>query len=157
MSNNGTKSQMTKEENIDIEDMFHNIWQFRETMLICEKPQKISSGVCKHLWVPHLTLCAFVCELEMKYIYFNYTGKLINSHDLNYIFKVLSQDIKIEIINKVRLNETDFIQLLQEYSLIFEQWRYKYEYKKIEIVDKSFLQCLEQILYDKVSSIRLNN
>lgn len=152
--NDGTLDLMNKIKEIRESDFFHNIWQFRETMLICEQPQRISNGIVKQLWVPYMCLCSFVCELEIKYICYYVDNKLLKSHDLEYLFKQLPEIIKEKIMKTFLECKFNFEKKLHDYSLIFEQWRYKYEYIPIETIDKRFLKIFEMLLYEEITNYR---
>lgn len=153
----GTINNMQKiTKNINSEDFFHNIWQFRETMLICDRPQKLSNGLCKSLWVPYMCLTSFVCELEIKYIYFLENNTLFKKgHTLETLYNdALSKSFKDKVEKTFSNLNSNFKQLLHDYSNVFEQWRYKYEFNTIDTIDKSFLKPFELILYEEVIRLR---
>lgn len=152
--NDGTLDLMNKIQHVKENDFFHNIWQFREAMLICERPQRISNGITKQLWVPYMCLCSFVCEMEIKYICYYTSDKILKSHDLEDLFKQLPENFKEKVIQTFFKSKFDFAKYLHEYSKIFEQWRYKYEYTSIDIVDKRFLKTFEMLLYEEILNYR---
>lgn len=154
MTNNGTLDLMQSTNDIDTEQFFHNIWQFRESMLICEKPQRISNGVVKQLWVPYMCTCALVCELEIKYICYACQNHLIKGHNLEHLFNYLPEKVKESIKKNFLVCGINFNKLLHDYSKIFEQWRYKYEYIPIDTIDKTFLKILETELYEEILKLR---
>ena len=151
--NDGTINNMKKLQHSQISklDFFNTIFQFRECAKLCEKPQLMSNGVCKMLWAPGFCSYSFACELEMKFIYFiTYETLPSHVHGLDSLFDILPNDIQIKIINSLAsyCSKDEFDKNLKDYSRIFEQWRYKYEYSSINTMNKGFLIRFESILYN---------
>ena len=99
--NDGTKSNMILNSgDLNELDFYHNVWQFHETAKLLARPHRISSGYVKGLWVPHMCLLSFSCELEIKFLYYKSYNKLMskNHHDLLGYFNQLPDNIKIEVI-----------------------------------------------------------
>ena len=133
----------------EMSNLFHAIWQFRESGSILRQPYKMQNGFTKSLYIPNMTIKAFECELEMKYIILKKKGHVEKIHDLKALFNSLPDKIKNECFEMCN-NESEFVDLLEEYKNAFETFRYENNFKGIGSFQPWFLDKLSDILYKYV-------
>ena len=90
---------------------------------------------------------SFACELYLKSL-LSVNEDPIHGHNLYELYKELSLDKKCKIINAPCFKgDTNFEKELEENKDVFQDWRYSFEHKPIQ-VDVIFLENFAYTLYD---------
>lgn len=97
----------SKKEHMDINvnQMYHNIWQFKYAAENCMLPFKMPNGYYKSLWVAGVCNCAFACELEIKYILLKSKPlNIVRSHNLYDLFESYQIILRKLLEHKLKKN-----------------------------------------------------
>lgn len=134
-----------KRSEINMDTIYHDIWQIRESCLVLSRPQQLTNGVVKMLFVPQMALKALECELEMKYLILSKNECVEAKHNLEYLYKLLPENIRTEC-RKICDENEDFENYLHKYSDAFIDFRYENNFKGISSFEPWFLIRLSDVL-----------
>lgn len=131
----------------EIKTMIRNSWDFQEAYYRCIKPLNCKKyNVNKVLFIAAMANIAFSCEMYLKTLYLienkkKYRSNNKRGHSLIYLFNIISDSLKIKIIEQMNYNIDDFYQNLNENSDNFYKWRYYHEWAPdSHIVSFEFLE-----------------
>ena len=94
-----------------------------------DKIKIISNGKILILKAPTIVNIAFACELYLKAILFNQGAGIPETHKLDFLYNQLSQQKRAQIRKLCNKKEEEFKQLIAEYSKLFVQYRYSFDYE----------------------------
>lgn len=145
--------RIIRKKEISMDAIYHNIWQVRESCLILSKPQQLTNGIVKMLFVPQMALKALECELEMKYIILTKNESVDATHSLEKLYELLPENIRSEC-KKICDDNENFETYLNKYSDAFVDFRYENNFKGIGSFESWFLARLSNILYAFVMNLK---
>ena len=89
----------------------------------------ISSGNILTLKAPTIVNIAFACELYLKAILLEQGAGIPETHELDFLYGQLSQQRRTQIRKACGKKKEEFEQLITEYSKLFVQYRYSFDYE----------------------------
>ena len=94
-----------------------------------DKIKIISNDKILILKAPTIVNIAFACELYLKAILFNQGAGIPETHELNFLYNQVSQQKRAQIRKTCNKKKEEFEQLIAEYSKLFIQYRYSFNYE----------------------------
>ena len=94
-----------------------------------DKIKIISDGKILILKAPTIVNIAFACELYLKAILLEQGAGVPETHELDFLYNQLSQQKRARIRKACGNKKEEFEQLITEYSRLFIQYRYSFDYE----------------------------
>ena len=132
-------------EEVDLDDLYHSIWQFKEAYKRCFEPAPLLlNGVNKELYVPAIVNLSFVLELEMKFLSLISKGACLKTHNLHSLFCDLP---KAYVCDPFFTPKKYVFDKLKDFKLIFNNARYSFNKKHYDVNSKNFLEPFEERMF----------
>lgn len=87
------------------------------------------SGTHQILPIPECVNIAFSCELYLKSLLYK-DNKRIEGHGLAYLFSELDVTLRNRVSEISKIDEAEIKNLLEQHSNLFQNMRYRFEYKQ---------------------------
>lgn len=110
---------------------------FLEAYRRCNDPT-IQQGQDLVMFIPAIVCAAFAAEVGIKALLLQ-AGKKAGGHDLVKLFNQLPDDIKGDIISRMRMEPAVFARNLASVRLAFKEWRYFYEFQGERMISVVFV------------------
>lgn len=89
----------------------------------------ISNNKILILKAPAIVNFAFACELYLKAILLRQGAGIPETHELDFLYNQLSQQKRARVRKVCGKKKEEFEQLITEYSKLFVQYRYSFDYE----------------------------
>lgn len=136
--------------------MFQHGCNFYDCSTMCRNVTDLREHF--HFKVPQIVNLAFACEVFLKTIILT-TQNEVRGHELKKLWSELDHELRVQLMVAIqdftKLDESTILQMIENISNAFTEWRYLYEVSGLSI-QIGFLEDFTYVLRDTTCKILYN-